>query len=81
MGNDVACQMIGIGTVRIKKFDSVVRDLTNVRCVPRMKNISVRAVESKGLKVNVGGWNSQGHEWVHGCDEGCQRKELVLLEG
>ena len=35
MGNDAACQMIGIGTVRIKIFDGVVRNLTDVRYVPR----------------------------------------------
>ena len=50
--NDNACQMIGIGTVRIKMFDGVIRDLTDVRYVPQMKNIiSAEAVESKKLKV------------------------------
>jgi len=34
MGNDAACQMIGIDIVRIKMFDGVVRDLTDVRYVP-----------------------------------------------
>ena len=33
MGNDAACQMVGIGTVRIKMFDGVVRDLTDIRYV------------------------------------------------
>ena len=39
MRNDNACQMVGIGTVQIKMFDGVVRDLTDVRYVPQMKNI------------------------------------------
>jgi len=34
MGNDVTCQMVGIGTVRIKMFDDVVRNLTDVRYIP-----------------------------------------------
>ena len=37
MGNDAACQMVGIDNVRIKMFDSVVRDLTDVRYVSQMK--------------------------------------------
>jgi len=55
MGNDVACQMIGIGIVRIKMFNGVVRDLTDVRYVPHMKKniISAGALESKGLKVTL----------------------------
>jgi len=53
MENDAAYQMVRIGTVRIKMFDVMVRDLTDVRYVPQMKKniLSVRAVESKGLKV------------------------------
>jgi len=53
--NDVACQMTGIGTVRIKMFNGMVRNLTDVRYVPHMKKniISVAAVELKGLKVTL----------------------------
>jgi len=36
MRNDDACKMVGIGTVQIKIFDDVVRDLTDVRYVPQM---------------------------------------------
>ena len=55
MKNDTACQMIGIGTVRIKMFNGVVRNLTDVRYVPQMKKniISIGAVELKGLKVTL----------------------------
>ena len=53
MGNTDACQMVEIGTLRIKMFDGVVRNLTDVRYIPYMtKNIiSVGVVESKGLKI------------------------------
>jgi len=55
MENDAACQMIGIGTVRIKMFDGVVKDLTDVRYIPQMKKniISVGVVEPKRLKVTL----------------------------
>ena len=55
MKDDAACQMIGIGTVQIKMFDGVVRNLTDVRYAPQMKKniISVGAVKSKGLKVTL----------------------------
>ena len=47
--------MIEIGAIRIKMFDGMVRDLTEVRYVPQMeKNImSVGAVESKKLKMTL----------------------------
>ena len=34
MGNDVSCKVVGIGTVRIKMHDGLVRTLTDVRHVP-----------------------------------------------
>ena len=34
MGNDATCLVIGIGTMKIKMFDGVVRVLSNVRHVP-----------------------------------------------
>jgi len=54
MGNDEACRMDGIDTIRIKMFNGVERELTEVRYVLQMKKniISVGAVESKRLKVS-----------------------------
>ena len=37
MGNDATCSVIGIGTVKIKMFDGVVRVLNNVRHVPNLR--------------------------------------------
>ena len=55
MGDDGKCQMNGIGTVHVKMFDSVVRDLIEVRYVLQMKKniISIEAMESKGLKITL----------------------------
>jgi len=62
IGNGAACQMVEICTVRIKMFDGVARDLTDVRYVPHIKKniISVGVVGSKGLKVTLEDGNSQG---------------------
>ena len=37
MGNDATCPVIGIGTVKIKMFDGVVRVLSNAKHVPNLR--------------------------------------------
>ena len=37
MGDDSPCPIKGIGIVRIKMFDGVIRALGNVRYIPRLK--------------------------------------------
>ena len=45
MGNDVACSVIGIGTVKIKMFDGVVRVFGDVRHIPDLiKNLNFRSI-------------------------------------
>jgi len=39
MGDDRLCNMKGIGTVHIKIFDGMLRELKKVRYVPQMKKI------------------------------------------
>jgi hypothetical protein len=39
MGNDATCSVIGIGTVKIKMFDGVVRVFEVVRHIPNFKRI------------------------------------------
>jgi len=80
MGNDDACQMVRIGTVRIKMFDGVVKDLTNVRCFSNEEHYLSWSCGVERAQGDYGEWYSQDHEGVHGCDEGCQRQKLVLLE-
>lgn len=38
MGNDAPCDVVGIGTVKIRMFDGVVRVLGNVRHVPDIRH-------------------------------------------
>ena len=55
MGDDHPCNVEGIGTVRIKMFDGIVRELKKVRYVPQLKMnlISVGASETLGLVVSI----------------------------
>jgi len=39
MGNDHSCKVEGIGTICIKIFDGMVRELKEVRYVPQVKMI------------------------------------------
>ncbi|KAI9186582.1 hypothetical protein LWI28_018815 [Acer negundo] len=58
MGNNVACMLIGIGSVKIKMFDSEIRTLTNVRHIPDLKRnlISLSTLDEAGysFKGNEG---------------------------
>lgn len=37
MGNDVLCKVIGIGTIKIRMFDGIMRTLGDVRHVPELR--------------------------------------------
>ena len=37
MGNNAACKVIGIGSVRLKMSDGIIRELDNVRHIPELK--------------------------------------------
>ena len=55
MGDDHPCNVEGMGTVHIKMFDGIVRELKEVRYVPQLKRnlISVGALEALGLVVSI----------------------------
>ena len=55
MGNDVSCKTIGIGTVKIKMHDGIIRTLTEVRHVPELKKnlISIGIMDGKGFKCST----------------------------
>ena len=48
MGDDSQCIMKGIGTVHIKIFDGMVRELKDVRYVPQLKGILSWCLRSIG---------------------------------
>jgi len=57
MGNNVACKIIGIGTVKIKMYDGIIRTFGNVRHVPALKKnlISLGTLDALGLTYSSGG--------------------------
>lgn len=52
MGNNASCKVAGIGTVKIRMFDGVVRTLSDVRHIPDLKKnlISLGTLDGKGYK-------------------------------
>ena len=55
MSDDRPCSMEGIGTVQIKMFDVMVRELKEERYVSQFKRnlISVGTLKTLGLKVSI----------------------------
>jgi len=55
MDDDHPCNIEGMGTVRIKMFDGIVRELKEVRYVPQLKRnlILVGALKTLGLVVSI----------------------------
>jgi hypothetical protein len=37
MGNAIPCKTIGVGSIRTRMFDGIVKELTDVRYVPKLK--------------------------------------------
>ena len=52
MGNNTTCPVIGVGDVRIKIFDGIVRMVYNVWHVPALRNslLSLKKFCKQGLK-------------------------------
>jgi len=55
MGDDHLCNIEGIGIVRVKMADGIVRELKEVRYVPQLKRnlILVGALEVLGLVISI----------------------------
>ncbi|XP_072071805.1 uncharacterized mitochondrial protein AtMg00300-like [Arachis hypogaea] len=53
MGNDHACKNVGLGTIRIKMHDGIVRTLKDVRHIPDLRKnlISIGLLEKNGCKI------------------------------
>ena len=72
IGNNQPCRTMEIGTIRVKMFDGMVRELKKVRFVPALKKnlISVGALEAKGYKVTI---EDGTMKFTHGA--------MVILQG
>ena len=57
MCNDVACQIMGIGSVKLRLHDGQVRELTDGRYVPDLKRnlISLGTLNQNGCSIRIDG--------------------------
>lgn len=55
MGNDATCKSMGVGSVRIRMYDGIVRTLSDVRYVPGLRKslISLGQLASLGCKITI----------------------------
>ncbi|KAG8479075.1 hypothetical protein CXB51_029907 [Gossypium anomalum] len=68
MGNNVSCKITGVGTIKVKMFDGVVRTLSDLRHVSELKRnlISLSTLDSKGYiyTAESGGFSVTGDATV-----------------
>ena len=73
--------MKGVGTIQIRMFDGIIRELKEVRYVPQLKRnlIFVGDLETLGLVVSI----KEGvlDQRLDGGIEGCSPEQSLLLEG
>ncbi|KAH9678917.1 hypothetical protein KPL71_025907 [Citrus sinensis] len=55
MGNNSLCKVVGLGTIRLKMFDGVIRELSEVRHVPELKRnlISLGILDQMGCIIKM----------------------------
>ena len=83
MGNDVSCKTIGIGTVKIKMHDGIIRTLTEVRHVPELKKnlISIGIMDGKGFKCSTENGVMKIQKGSIMVMKGIKRGNLYILQG
>ncbi|KAG8491252.1 hypothetical protein CXB51_014428 [Gossypium anomalum] len=55
MGNNASCKTAGVGTIKVKMFDGVVKTLSDVRHVPKLERnlILLSTLDSKGYRYTA----------------------------
>jgi len=83
MGNDVSCKTVGIGTIKIKMHDGIIRTLTEVRHVPELKKnlISIGIMDGKGFKCNTENGVMKIQKGSTMVMKGIKRGNLYILQG
>ena len=83
MGNGSASRVVGIGTVKMKMFDGVVRTLANVRHVPRLRRglISLGVLDTLGCDVFVKNGTMSAVRGASTLMKGEKVKNLFMLIG
>ena len=83
MGNNVACKVVGIGTIRIEMHDGIVRTLTNFRRILDLKKtiISLSTLDSLGYKYSDKGGVIQVSKGLLVIMKGNKVDDLYFLQG
>ncbi|KAK3020186.1 hypothetical protein RJ639_047130 [Escallonia herrerae] len=83
MGNDVACKVVGIGSIQIKMHDGIVRTLTDVRHVPELRKnlISLGTLDSNGCSCRAAGGVMRIMKSALVVMKGLKQNSLYLLQG
>ncbi|KAH9667833.1 hypothetical protein KPL70_021191 [Citrus sinensis] len=81
--NNLACKVAGIGTISIRIFDGIERDLKEVRYVPELKRnlISLGLMDQGGCSIKAGNGNLQIEENGLIIMKGIKRNGLYVLVG
>ena len=83
IGNNVKCNVAGVGTIKIKTHNGVIRSLSNVRHVPNLKCnlISLSTLESKGCKYSTEGGVLKVSKGSRTVLKGLRYGSLYILQG
>lgn len=83
MGNDHACETLGVGKIKLKLHDGSVHVLTNVWYVPDLKKnlISLGALDSKGYRITLEGGALKVLNGAMVVMEGTRHNNLYFLQG
>ncbi|KAK2987349.1 hypothetical protein RJ640_023650 [Escallonia rubra] len=83
MGNDVACKMVGIGSIQIMMHDGIVRTLTDVRHVPDLRKIliSLGTLDSNGYSYRATGRVMRIMKGSLVVMKGLKQNSIYLLQG
>src|ERR1044072_9168661 len=83
LGNNAPCKVAGVGTIRIKMFDGIVRTLTDVRHVPELKKnlISLGTLDSKGYSFRGEGGAIRISKGALVVMKGKRENSLYVLQG
>jgi len=83
MGDDHPCIMEGVGTIRIRMFNGMVRELKGVRYVPQLKRnlISVGTLEASGMVISVRDGDIMVIKGSMVVMKGVRRDNLYYLKG
>ncbi|XP_077225800.1 uncharacterized protein LOC143859002 [Tasmannia lanceolata] len=73
LGDGSTCDVTGVGTVKIKMIDGVVRTLGGVAYVPKLRKNPV----SLGQLDSSCRWSHENHTWLYDSDEGREAWRII----